>query len=354
MNKRAAFSRYALFVATLLMAACSSGKAVPDGSPAAGSQAARATGAKIVKVFKTNANWPWAFTIGPDGNMWFVESNARSYAGRVTPAGTETLFPIHVKGFTADDIVSGTDGNLWIDDGDAGLVKMGVDGTFTIYRFTSPSFFCCRVMAPVANGELWVGAQTGNTGVIVKLDRNGHVLEHFIPSADQFESESIVPETNEAVWITTERLSVKGTILELVASSGIVRTLNIPQLGFSMVRGGDGNLWLPHFAERIARVTTQGVVTDFPTGPQSHPGELTVGQDGSIWFIMHNARQWFAAHMTLQGKIVDRYQLPFGIEPIALRVGKDGSVWVSYIVKKTSIDGNAETVGRIVEFAPAQ
>jgi len=51
-------------------------------------------------------------TTGPDGNLWFTETNANQI-GRITPSGTITEFPIPAPFTNLAAITSGPDGNLW-------------------------------------------------------------------------------------------------------------------------------------------------------------------------------------------------------------------------------------------------
>jgi hypothetical protein len=60
--------------------------------------------------FSVRVAHPYSITSGPDGNLWFTESNN---IGRITPAGVISEFPIP-SGNTATGITSGPDGNLWV------------------------------------------------------------------------------------------------------------------------------------------------------------------------------------------------------------------------------------------------
>jgi streptogramin lyase len=49
--------------------------------------------------------------------------------------------------------------------------------------------------------------------------------------------------------------------------------------------GPDGNLWFVELNGHIARVTTTGVVTDFPTPPSGNiPSTIIAGPDGAMRF----------------------------------------------------------------------
>ena len=65
---------------------------------------------------------PRDITVGPDGNLWFVESNGNR-VDRITPAGVITQFTMPTINARLSHIVAGPDGNLWFTE--AGGNKIG-------------------------------------------------------------------------------------------------------------------------------------------------------------------------------------------------------------------------------------
>jgi virginiamycin B lyase len=58
-------------------------------------------------------SYPNSIAAGPDGNLWFVESNGG--VGRITPTGTITELPCYGTSVgTLVAIAAGPDGNLWV------------------------------------------------------------------------------------------------------------------------------------------------------------------------------------------------------------------------------------------------
>lgn len=55
---------------------------------------------------------PQGITAGPDGNLWFTESDTRRI-GRMTPDGVVTEFPLTTLNAIPTAITTGPDGNLW-------------------------------------------------------------------------------------------------------------------------------------------------------------------------------------------------------------------------------------------------
>jgi streptogramin lyase len=81
----------------------------------------------------TSPAFPVGITAGPDGNLWFTESEASpgsgaalglGQIGRITPSGTITEFPVPIPNNNPDDIIAGSDGNLWFPAGAANIGRI--------------------------------------------------------------------------------------------------------------------------------------------------------------------------------------------------------------------------------------
>ena len=72
------------------------------------------------------------------------------------------------------------------------------------------------------------------------------------------------------------------------ACAGRVRAFPIPtpdSQPISIILGPDGNLWFTEQnASNVARVTLDGVITEFRTPTFSFPLDITAGPDGNVWF----------------------------------------------------------------------
>jgi len=107
--------------------------------------------------------------------------------------------------------------------------------------------------------------------------------------------------------------------------------------------GPDGALWFVETtAQQIGRISTDGVVTEFPLeegGISEDQGFIAVGPDGTLWFNMDDANK--LGRITPAGEIT-QFDLPDGLSPIReLVTGPDGALWVtsrgmSAIVKLTA------------------
>ncbi|PYX77303.1 MAG: hypothetical protein DMG66_07410 [Acidobacteria bacterium] len=75
---------------------------------------------------------PLGIVTGPDGNLWYTNSNSRSI-GRITPSGVITTFPVP-GGVFPDQITKGADGNLWFTDALADFVgRITTSGAITVF-----------------------------------------------------------------------------------------------------------------------------------------------------------------------------------------------------------------------------
>ncbi len=74
-------------------------------------------------------------TPNPDGNIYVAETyNGDGAIAKVTPTGNITDLPLP-RGFLPSWLVSGSDGNLWITNGNAagGIVRMTTSGSYTLF-----------------------------------------------------------------------------------------------------------------------------------------------------------------------------------------------------------------------------
>lgn len=74
---------------------------------------------------------------------------------------------------------------------------------------------------------------------------------------------------------------------------------------------------------RIGRITTTGVVTEFPI-PTANGGEITTGPDGALWFVAGRGK---IGRITTAG-LVTEFAVPTdGSGPHSITTGPDGALW---------------------------
>lgn len=264
---------------------------------------------------------PSGMTLGPDGNMWFVESYATKfdYIGKITSSGQVTLYPMELQSDQPIAITTGKDGNLW----------------FTIYN---------------ANG-LKIG----------KMTTSGAITEYAIPSGsaslgDGDDGITAGPDGN--VWFTEYdankigKITPSGVITEYQLA-GVVNTIGKPPVTsqpMGIVTGPDGNLWFAQrlYTGQIGKITTSGTITEYTvTGIDApQPFWITAGPHGNLWFTEQNGNA--IGKITTNGAIT-QYPLPAQLSyPTEIAPGADGNLWFTeYYANKV---GKITTSGTITEY----
>ncbi|MBV9148635.1 MAG: hypothetical protein JO024_02130 [Candidatus Eremiobacteraeota bacterium] len=112
---------------------------------------------------------PFIITPGPDGNVWFVESDPQhSQVGRVTPNGTITEFAAGITPHSIPSgIAAGADGNLWFTEGVGKIGRITPKGTVTEFSAPTALDHPYNITAG-SDGNLWFTAgTTGRIGRVV-------------------------------------------------------------------------------------------------------------------------------------------------------------------------------------------
>src|SRR5262249_37219556 len=121
--------RFVRTLTALLLTATAVGTATP----------ARASNA--IKEFRLRGSDPADITVGPDGNLWFVEDSENlggNRIGRITPSGVLTEFP-QLRPLSGPlSIVAGPDGALWFTEFYGSRIgRITTDGIVTEQRLPS-------------------------------------------------------------------------------------------------------------------------------------------------------------------------------------------------------------------------
>jgi len=184
-------------------------------------------------------------TLGPDGNVWFTESQA-GYVDRVTPAGVVTSFK--TTGNDPTKITAGPDGNVWFTDPFANTVSR-ITPSGVITDFKAPP-------GPESAGPY--GITVGGDGNLWYTNPGARVIGRVTPT---------------------------GVFTEFYLPAGVGNT------AFDITKDSDGNLWFDDRGNNlIGRITTGGKVGVFSVAtsatPYSSPANITTGPDGRLWFTM--------------------------------------------------------------------
>ena len=302
---------------------------------------------------------PRTIVAGPDGALWFTSS--AHGIGRMTTSGVVTFFP-NVAG---DSITAGPDGAMWYTiENDASMSNSGCSGNFGIGRLTTSgtvtTYTDPRIVFPDdivtgSDGNLWFDngcAINGGAMSIGQITTSGVVTIYPLPNVEGQFDLTVGPDG--ALWFTSAG-HVAGTgsdehwadpFVGRVSTSGALSTYPIPSMfPGDITAGPDGNLWFTG-NDSIVRMTTSGAVTVF-TGPDiTGPFAISSGPDGALWFTNYSSPgdAWFANYGGSVGRIttsgnVTLYTSPGIYVPFDITAGPDGAMWF--------VNSANDSIGRI-------
>jgi streptogramin lyase len=227
----------------------------------------------------TPSSTPDYITAGPDGNLWFTESDANQI-GRITPSGTITEFTIPTPYSEPVGIAAARDGNLWFTESHTNQIgRITPSGTIT--EFTIPASISHPLEITAGpDGDLWFTEGSANQiGQITPVNTDvrspitvpaNATVTTPAPTSITFPAGSTIPHGF---------VLPAGTITEFAIGTSASGPGGI-------TAGPDGNFWFTEYnANQIARITPEGTITEFAI-PSSKSGteEITAGSDGSLWF----------------------------------------------------------------------
>jgi virginiamycin B lyase len=155
------------------------------------------------------------------------------------------------------------------------------------------------------------------------------VLTEFDPFAPGGVPYGITAGVDGNLWLTENgankvaRMKTDGTVTEFA----LQRPNSHP---FEIISGSDGNLWITERGNNgtasLARVTTSGVVTEFPNVLPGLWG-ITAGPDGRVWFAEGGSGKLGAISST---GVVEQFPLPGPARsPTWITTGADGNLWTT-------------------------
>jgi len=136
------------------------------------------------------------------------------------------------------------------------------------------------------------------------------------------------------LWFAPYHSAAIGTI----TTGGGTSYFGLPA-GHSVIgitRGPDGNIWFTESGPFIGRITSEGLITEFPLPPDctnggfpEGPYQIAAGADGHLWFALGSSLGHDAVclgRISTEG-IVTRVPVPSLHGPVAISSGPDGNIW---------------------------
>ena len=306
---------------------------------------------------------PTAITVGPDGALWWTNSDNHSI-GRRDPDGTTTHFTdagivdpegiaagpgglwftstanntvglIITSGtislYTSADVVSptsialGPDGSMWFTNA-ASIGRITTDGSAAITKVTPAAITAPRQITAGPDGNLWVTNGTGNS--LVRLTTSGTATAYTGASFNN--PVAVAFGSDNAIWFSAVNTGAgNSTIVRFStgATVGSMRPFVVPGDPNAIVRGRDNALWVAGGTGRMTRVTTNGAVRSqdgFAFTPTSMANGT--GSDHAAWGAdpaLDTAPGYDAAGTKVA--VNTHNGTPTGIE--SLVIGPDGAAW---------------------------
>ena len=286
-----------------------------------GSVASASPQAKVKQfAIPTLDSRPYSITSGPDGNLYFTESDGDKI-GRITPTGKIHEFDLPHPDSEPYGITLGPDGNLWFTERFGNRIgRMTTSHEFTEYVVPTPDAQPWDITA-LPDGTFWFTEE--NVDQLGVLDQQGVITEYPLTPGVFPTSIATGPDGN--VWFTEEIGNAIGRLNP--ADPSKIKLFTVPteqSLPWDISPGPDGKLWFTELAGRnIGRITTRGHIREFPVPGELGIAGITAASDGRMWFTENDTSK--VGSITLRGhvrKIYDTGSYPFGISG-----GPDGNVW---------------------------
>ena len=253
------------------------------------------TGGSVTEFFLglTSGSQPWGIASGPDGNLWFTESigagDGGDQVGQITTSGDIEEFGVASNFNVLLGIANGPDGNLYFVKNSGGanfLWRIGTDGTassLTLSPAVCPSGCDPRQVTTGPDGNLWV--TDGINDRVIRISPQGATSAFTVTASSR--PEGIAAGPDGRIWFTMQ----DGNLIGVIDTTGANYTsYTIPTVGSQpqyIAAGPDGALWFTERnGNRIGRITTSGTITEYPIPTDSsQPFGIAAGPDGAIWFI---------------------------------------------------------------------
>jgi virginiamycin B lyase len=258
---------------------------------------------------------PFSITMGEDGNLWFTLSNSNQVA-KITQSGRIKYFRTPTLSNPAF-ITRGPDGNIWFGEGSTGkIASVTPSGFITEYQF---SFFGVSVgITTGPDGNIWFTDQTDHAVWRYEI-ASGTFTEFLTPTSSSFPGD-ITTGSDGNIWFTEQAVDKFGRI----TPDGVITEFTGVSAPTSIAAGPDGNLWIASaFTPQIARVTPALDITIFPT-----PSTPTVIRPGNaadnLLFTEFSANK--IASITTNGIVTESVEFVQSA-PVGITAGAASRVW---------------------------
>jgi streptogramin lyase len=250
-------------------------------------------------------------------------------------------------GIDIGSYVEGPQGAVYFWEDEGNPAKIGrITTSGAIVEVPAPSGHRGFSMAAGPDGNLWVISVVGPA--VDRVTLSGSFTTFPIPQAVGLPM-SITAGPDNALWFTTSqgqlcRITTAGVVTEFPLPNGYAFSGGPPFVGITT--GPDGNLWFGTVSA-IGRSTPNGTITMFPIAPNSYPDGITSGPDGNIWFTENSGN---AIGRITPGGTVTEFPLPRpSSKPESIVAARDGNLYFTLeagnVIDKISVSGAISEFG---------
>jgi streptogramin lyase len=252
-------------------------------------------------------------------------------------AQTFTEFPLPNANSSPRGITAGPDGNLWF--AEANINKIGVitpGGVVT--EFSSNFIYDPVAIVAGSDGALWFTEPLANG--ISRITTAGAVDHYTQFPTNNSNAFNIAAGPDGRLWVA-ESCNCANKIAS-ITTSGVVTEYPLSNPGsapYGIAAGADGSLWFTEtLGGKIGRITTTGGLTEFTLPSTSPPWNIVAGPDGAMWFTFQSGAK--IGRITASG-IITEFALPTPfISTESIAAGPDGAMWFTD-------PSSARAIGRI-------
>jgi streptogramin lyase len=245
-------------------------------------------------------------------------------AAAAAPAASPTVTEVRLARTWPQQLALGDDGSIWATGSYGGVTRLDPGGHARTYGIGEDEYGVDLVAGP--DGSIWVAAND----LIVRLDTAGHRRSWPVGGYGLARS---ITSAGGALWFTNEGSPDR---IETLGLDGSIHVFKIAgprkaALMSGIAGGPDGALWFTQdefegkTPDGIGRMTTAGHSTSWPLPHRrANPTRIAVGPDGALWFTEQNAHA--IGRITTSG-VITEFPLATGLSPYDIKAGPDGAMW---------------------------
>ncbi len=274
----------------------------------------------------------------------------------ISPSGSFTFseFSIPTSSSEAEGIVSDpADNALWfVEQTGNNVGRVSIGGTITEYPIPTVNS-APTSMALGSDGNLWFTEENSFANKIGTINPTTHVITEYSAGISPFVFPYQITSNPDGNLYFTE---YDGNKIARITTAGVVTEFTIPTAntfpGY-IVSAPDGALWFTQSGtNQIGRMTTSGSFTEYtiPTA-SSNPSGISVGPDGALWFLEESGAANKVGHITTAGVFGPEYTIPTAnSQPMTIVTGADGNLWFTENNNSANKVARMTTAGVFTEF----